>query len=121
MTRPGALAVGALVAVVTVAPVAAGDVVSGAEWRRLPAPERAAYVAGIVDAWSGLALAQESLGSRDQAITVYADVVGCVRDRLMPPPQILALVEKYAEDNPGLRNKDMPDIVFAALSQTCRR
>jgi hypothetical protein len=43
-----------------------------------------------------------------------------VRDRLLAPAQILAAVEKYTEDNPGLRGKDMPDIVFAALGDTCR-
>lgn len=33
----------------------------------------------------------------------------------------LALVEAYAEDVPGLRTKEMPDFVFAALIQRCRR
>ncbi len=100
---------------------AAGDAMSGEEWRRLVPPARAAYVGGILDAWSGLALTQESLGSRDQAITVFSEVVACVRDRGMPQAQVFSLVELYAEHNPGLRTKDMPDLVFAALSQHCRQ
>jgi hypothetical protein len=98
----------------------AGDVLSGEEWLRLLPAARAAYVTGITDAWSGLALTQESLGSRDQAITVFTEIVACVRDRSIPQAQVLALVEKYADDNPGLRTKDMPDLVFAALAQHCR-
>jgi hypothetical protein len=102
------------------APASAGDVLSGEEWLRLPPAARAAYVTGITDAWSGLALTQESLGSRDQAITVFTEIVACVHDRSIPQAQVLALVEKYAADNPGLRTKDMPDLVFAALAQRCR-
>jgi hypothetical protein len=94
---------------------------SGDEWRRLPPSSRGAYVQGIVDAWTGLAAVQESLGGRDVAITVFAALIACVRDRLMAPPQILALVERYAEDNPGLRGKEMADVVFAALSHDCPR
>jgi hypothetical protein len=32
----------------------------------------------------------------------------------------VASVERYTEENPGLRGKDMPDIVFAALGPLCR-
>ncbi|TMB48870.1 MAG: hypothetical protein E6J50_09265 [Chloroflexi bacterium] len=102
-------------------PATTGEILSGENWRRLPPAARAAYVSGIIDAWSGLALTQESLGTKDQAITVFADVVGCVRDRALAASQVLDLVERYAEDNPGLRNKEMPDLVFAALTQRCRR
>jgi hypothetical protein len=93
---------------------------TGAEWRRLPVVERAAYVTGVVDAWHGLVLVQESLGARDRAISVFADVVGCLRDRLIGTVQILAAVERYVEENPGLRGKDMPDIVFVAVGPLCR-
>ncbi|MGH7278882.1 MAG: hypothetical protein ACREJG_09345 [Candidatus Rokuibacteriota bacterium] len=95
--------------------------VTGREWIRLPPPARAAYVAAIVDAWNNLAAVQESLGVRDRAVTGFTDVVGCVRERLMAPPQILAVVERYAQDHPGLLGKDMPDVVFAALTDACRR
>ena len=34
--------------------------------------------------------------------------------------KIVGAVEKYVEDQPGLRDKDMPDIVFIALGPFCR-
>jgi hypothetical protein len=120
-SRWAALVVGVVIACLAVPAVPAGEILSGEDWRRLPPAARASYVGGIIDAWSGLALTQESLGTKDRAITVFADLVACVRDRSMAASQVLSLVETYAEDNPGLRSKDMPDLVFAALTQRCRR
>ena len=108
-----ALAVAALGA----APAAA---LTGTEWQRLPAPARAAYVTGVVDAWIGLVTVQESLGTRDAGITVFATVVGCLRERLIAPERVVEAVERYVVDAPGLRGKDMPDIVFVAVAPLCR-
>ena len=93
---------------------------TGAEWRRLAAGERTAYVNGVVDAWHGMMVVQESVGTRDRALTVFADVVTCLRERLIPGQQVAAAVERYVEDNPGLRGKEMSDIVFVAAGQLCR-
>lgn len=114
----------ALTAALTVA-LAAGAAdpaaaLTGAEWHRLAPPARAAYVSGVVDAWVGLVTVQESLGNRDAGITVFAGVVSCLRDRLIGPDRIVAAVERYVHDEPGLRTKDMPDIVFVALAPLCR-
>ena len=108
-----ALAVTAIVA----DPAAA---MTGAEWQRLPPSARAAYVNGVVDAWVALVLVQEALGNRDRGITVFAEVVACLRDRLIGPDRIVAAVERYVADAPGLRTKDMPDIVFVAVGPLCR-
>jgi hypothetical protein len=97
------------------------EALTGAEWLRLAPAARAAYVSGILDAWEGLVGVQESLGSKDRAITVFADVVGCIRERPLSPADVLALVDKYTDDNPGLRTKDMADIVFAVVTQACAR
>ena len=96
------------------------EAISGDEWRRLPAASRTSYVLGIVDAWTGLLVVQESLGTNDRAVTAFNDVMTCVRDRAVSTPRITEIVEKYLADHPGLALKDMPDIVFAALSQTCK-
>jgi hypothetical protein len=95
--------------------------IEGGEWRRLPAAARSAYVMGIVDAWSGLVDVQTALGKNESGITVFADVVSCVRDRLLPDAQIVAIVERYVADNPGRSSTEMRDLVFAALSQECRK
>ena len=108
----------AAAAVLMVAP--AVGALTGVEWRRLGAAERGAYVTGVVDAWHSITVVQESLGARDRGITVFADVVGCFRDRLILPPQVVAAVERYVEDNPGLRGKEMSDIVYVAAGQLCR-
>jgi hypothetical protein len=114
----------ALAAALTLAIVAAAAVpataLTGAEWRRLPPPARAAYVNGVVDAWLGVVAVQESLGNRDAGITVFADVVACLRERLIDPDRIVTAVERYVADEPGLRTKDMPDIIFVALNPLCR-
>jgi hypothetical protein len=109
-------ALGVALAAVLATPAAA---LTGDEWRRLPPPSRAAYVGGVVDAWMGLVLVQESLGTRDGGITVFAEVVACLRDRLVGPDRIVAAVERYVADAPGLRTKEMPDIVFVAVRPLC--
>jgi hypothetical protein len=63
---------------------------------------------------------QESLGNRDAGITVFAGVVGCLRDRLIGADRIVEAVERYVADEAGLRSKDMPDIVFVAVGPLCR-
>jgi O-acetylserine/cysteine efflux transporter len=94
---------------------------TGAEWRRQPEVARRAYVDGVIDAWHGLADVQDSLGTRDRGITVFKDLVDCLRERLMLSPQVFTIVERHVDDNPGLVSKEMADIIFSALSQTCRR
>jgi hypothetical protein len=111
-------AVLALVAALTAAAPAAA--LTGTEWQRLPAAARAAYVTGVVDAWVGLVTVQESLGNRDAGITVFAGVVGCLRERLISADRVVEAVERYVADEPGLRGKDMPDIVFVAVGPLCR-
>jgi hypothetical protein len=114
----------ALAAALTIALVATAaapaPALTGDEWRRLPPPARAAYVSGVVDAWVGLVTVQESLGNRDAGITVFADVVACLRERLIGPDRIVGAVERYVADEPGLRTKDMPDIIFVAINPLCR-
>ena len=114
-----ALAAALAVALVLLGAAPAGAL-TGSEWQRLPAPARAAYVNGVVDAWIGLVTVQESLGNRDAGITVFAGVVGCLRERLIGPERIVEAVERYVTDEPGLRSKDMPDIVFVAVGPLCR-
>ena len=109
-----------LLAAVSTARAISAEAMTGTEWQRLPPAARSAYVDGVIDAWVGLVLVQESLGNKDAGITVFAEVVTCLRDRLVGHDKILAAVEKYVEDQPGLRTKDMPDIVFVAVGPFCR-
>jgi hypothetical protein len=108
----------ALVLLLLAAPAHA---LTGAAWRRQPEVARRAYVDGVIDAWHGLADVQDSLGTRDRGITVFKDLVDCLRERLLLAPQTFTIVERHVEDNPGLVSKDMADIIFSALTQTCRR
>lgn len=119
MTPRVTAAFAVLAASLAVAPAPA-RALTGRQWRPLLPLARAAYVTGVVDAWNGLVLVQESLGSRDRAITVFADVVACVRDRPLPEDRVAALVEAYVDDNPGQWGKEMTDLVFAALTLACR-
>jgi hypothetical protein len=108
------------VSIASLALVTPADAMTGTEWQKLTPAARAAYVDGVVDAWVGLVMVQESLGSKDTGITVFAGVVTCLRDRLIGHDKVVAAVEKYVEDQPGLRSKDMPDIVFVAIGPLCR-
>jgi hypothetical protein len=110
----------ALLSIVPLALASPAQAMTGAEWQRLTPAARAAYVDGVIDAWVGLVLVQESLGNKDAGITVFAEVVTCLRDRLVGHDKIVTAVEKYVDDQPGLRSKDMPDIVFVALGPFCR-
>src|SRR5262245_62876952 len=107
-------------AVASLSLVAPAGAMTGTEWQKLTPGARAAYVDGVVDAWVGLVMVQESLGSKDAGVTVFAAVVTCLRDRLIGHDKIVAAVEKYVADQPGVRSKDMPDIVFIALGPFCR-
>ena len=115
--RAGAVPL-AIVALLLASPAHA---LTGAEWRRQPEVARRAYVDGVIDAWHGLADVQDSLGTRDRGITVFKDLVDCLRERLMLSPQVFTIVERHVDDNPGLVSKEMADIIFSALSQPCRR
>jgi len=99
--------------------VAPAEAMTGAEWQRLSSAARAAYVDGVVDAWV-VVIVQEALGHKDAGITVFAGVVTCLRDRLVGHDKIVGAVEKYMEDQPGLRSREMPDIVFVAFGPFCR-
>jgi hypothetical protein len=112
--------VAALTAAAVLAAAAPAGALTGSEWQRLSPAARAAYVSGVVDAWMGLVAVQESLGNRDAGITVFAGVVACLRERLLGPERIVEAVERYVADEPGLRGKDMPDIVFVAIGPLCR-
>jgi len=111
----------ACAATLLLALAAPAHAMTGAEWRRQPDPVRRAYVEGVVDAWQGVVAVQESVGTRDRGIAVFAGAIDCMRDRLLSPPQLFAVVERHVEDNPGLGGKDMADIIFSALAHTCRR
>ena len=119
--RPGSVRLAAACSVVVLLGPSAAPALTGVEWRRLAPAARAAYVTGVVDAWQGLAAVQESVGSKDAGITVFAELVSCLRDRLVSEAQIGAVVAKYVADNPGQSGKDMTDLVFAALTQDCAR
>jgi hypothetical protein len=113
--RPVAAMALALLLAATPAAALTGD-----EWRRLAPASREAYVTGVLEAWSNVVAVQESVGGRDRGITVYLAIVGCLRERLLPYAKVVAAVEAYVRDNPGLVSKDMPDIVFAVLTAECR-
>ena len=110
-----------LVAAALTARAAPAWAMTGAEWRRQPEPVRRAYVEGVLDAWHGVVSVQESVGTRDRGIAVYATVVDCLRDGVVLLPEVYALVTRHVEDNPGLQGKDMSDVIFSTLSQACRR
>lgn len=120
-TRRAAARFATALGVVSVLGPSTATALTGTEWRRLGPAARAAYVTGVVDAWQGLVSVQESVGSKDAGITVFAEVVSCLRERLLPEAQIVAIVEKYVADNPGQSGKDMTDLAFAALSHDCSR
>ena len=111
----------ALFAAMLVATAAPAAAMTGAEWRRQPEAARRAYVDGVLDAWHGVVSVQESVGTRDRGIAVYGAVVDCVRDGVVLLPEVYALVTRHVEDHPGLQGKEMPDLIFATLSQACRR
>jgi len=81
MSRPGpsgsrralrvAVSVSLLALLATVAPA---EAMTGSEWQKLTPAARAGYVDGVIDAWVGLVLVQESLGNKDAGITVFAEV-----------------------------------------------
>jgi hypothetical protein len=111
-----ALSVALIVSMLAPAPAAA---LTGEEWQRLAAPARAAYVTGVIDAWVGFVLLQESFGGADRGITVFGSIVSCLRDRLIGPEQVTTAVEQHVQGQPGQQASDMPDLVFVAIARLC--
>jgi hypothetical protein len=96
----------------------------GSDWRNLPTDMRSVYVIAVIDAWSIQidVLRSKEVEERDNVIiSVIGPIIDCIHDRRMPPSQIVGIVKKYSDDHPEKWHTAMPDLVFAAMMEACRK
>lgn len=97
------------------------DAMSVEDWHRLPAPQRTAYLRGVIDAWNE----QLELGKASKPPVppdeLTAMIINCVNSLSMTDAQALGLVEGYMREHPGvLQNFAMSFTVRVALARACR-
>jgi len=82
---------------------------SGNEWLQNLQPEqRSAYIAGAIDGWG--------VGGRPPFRQLYL----CVTEKGMTGPQLRAMVDKYIQDNPALKDTSLILLVSRALDAACK-
>jgi hypothetical protein len=92
--------------------------VTGNDWRALPASARATYVSGVVDNLVDFGAAVRSLvpaEKRTASEKMLVSFEDCIAKTPRPPSQLVAIVEKYVQDNPGQWHTRMSGLVFEAL------
>ena len=93
--------------------------ISGNEWKQLDPGEQRFYVVGVVDAWQHLEqVASLSVIPPSGAITIFTKLVKCVSEG-MTYGQMVAIVQKYMENNPAGWHYGMVSLVWSALNQVC--
>jgi hypothetical protein len=113
---------------------AAGNTVN--QWKRWPKSERLAFLVGVLDSWEFMVLkgnvvcaavtervAAPSRASVDICWKLFDDhraILECLTKRRMPYSQVLAIVEKYVEDNPARWDFSVGDSMHCSTSAKCR-
>ena len=92
------------------------------DWRRLPQPQRTAYVRGVIDAWNDqVEFAKAAKPQVAPPDDLAATIVNCVNSLSMTDAQALGVVEVYMREHPGaLQNFPMSVTVRIALARACR-
>ena len=85
------------------------------------------YVKGVLDAWAFIdgmatyATKEELSAELSLAEGLNHKIVLCLHTRGWEVGQILAVVQKYVTDKPNEWHRQMPDIMFRALSDACKK
>jgi Rap1a immunity proteins len=95
------------------------EAISGNDWKQIDPEEQRFYVVGVVDAWQHLEqVASRSVIPPSGAITVFTKIVKCV-EKGMTYAQMVAIVQKYMENNPPKWHYGMTSLVWSALNEAC--
>jgi hypothetical protein len=92
---------------------------SGNEWKQLYRGEQNTYVWGVVDAWQNLQQAALLLEQQPSVVTSFTKLVKCINEG-MTYGQVVAIVQKYMENNPSKWHESMSWLVWIALSEACK-
>jgi hypothetical protein len=80
-----------------------GGAMTVEDWRRLPPPQRTAYLRGVIDAWNDqLELGKASNPPVAPPDELAAMIISCMNSVNMTDAQALALVEGYMREHPGV-------------------
>lgn len=101
--------------------VSSAGAVTGNAWKQLSETQRGSYVMGVIDGWHFVsALAQLQRGAKPtETEEIIIKVSDCVYDKRMPYSQVIAIVEKYMNDNPAEWHQLMSGVIWDALAKAC--
>ena len=95
----------------------------GNDWLAWTKEMQFGYVAGVIDDWKNrqqvIEAAAKRVGVQPQYDTT-ATLVVCVEERNMTRGQVVAIVEKYMNENPAEWHHAMASLVWTALNAVCR-
>ncbi len=97
---------------------------TGNDWQRFSSDAKFAYVAGTVDTFVGLGMiirknvSAERQSTNEKIILKFHD---CVRRTPGPYDPIVAIVQKYMNENPGRSHKSMAESVWYAIQSECEK
>src|SRR4029453_17694131 len=93
------------------------NAITGNDWRRLPLAAQHYYIIGVLDGWDNLGtialLAKQPLS----VVTRLAEHIKCTAE--MPYEQIVAIVQKYMDNNPSQWHYDMASLTWNAVNEAC--
>jgi len=97
--------------------------ITGNEWKGFSQEVQQAYIVGVIDTWSdvvGKAALTKKMGRGEASLNelIFTKLHECVGGK-MPYNQVIAIVQKYVENNPASWHYGMADLVFTALSEGC--
>ncbi len=98
--------------------------INGNEWLTVPGAERSFYVIGVVDSWADASTGIQTMTKLEPAYLPgrYEDLLRstwqCVKGK--PYLQTIGVVERYMKDHPEAGQYTMPNIVLAAIRDTCK-
>lgn len=88
-------------------------------YRGLTEGERAFYVVGLIDGWRHAVEVLKGLKESDTTVKFFGKIVECTSP--MTRRQVLNIVDKYIQDNPGEGNRSALSHAFLALDKACTR
>jgi hypothetical protein len=94
--------------------------ITGNEWKQLGRGEQQGYIMGVVDAWQhlGYAASQSKIQPPSSTVTYFTQPLKCVTQG-MTYAQMIAIVQKYLEDNPYQWHYGMSSLIWTALDLAC--
>ena len=86
---------------------------TGNQWKELSQVTQGYYVMGVIDGWRYVGAAALAIKERNTS----TELIKCVMK--IPYSQTIAIVQKYAQDNPAKWHYSMEELIWLAAVEAC--